>query len=401
MRLSDITVEVRNKALERVGLIRPEELVLDLEDVFNNVGTWRLTLASDHPQAAVLRTPGSGLIVTGPEDVLMSGPTTRPEHAATPTDPGGSTTFEGLSDSVALADVLALPEPSNPDLARQSAAHDTRTGPAEALLHAFVNANIGPAAPVVRRKAGLIMGTDEGRGAVVTKSARFPQLGELLAEIAVVAGLGFRIVQRGHQLVFETYAVADRFREIRLDVRNGTLAGHRVAVTPPGVTRVLVAGQGELTARRFLQVTTTESLAAEAEWGRRIERFLDQRQTSDLAELQQAGDELLAEEGRTAVVVQAVPPDDSSMEFGRAWGLGDRVGVVVEDQELTSTVTGMVLKASSAGFRVGALLGDPTGFDRQAAIAKRMTATEQRVSQLERNGSGDNDQQIMSIMGAW
>ncbi|MEU9126577.1 siphovirus ReqiPepy6 Gp37-like family protein [Kitasatospora sp. NPDC048540] len=402
MRASDITVEVRDKTLARQGVIRPEELVLELSDQFNNVGTWKVVLASEHPLASVLRTPGSGIIVTGPTDVLMSGPTVASELASTPEDSSGTVSFEGVSDSVVLNDMLAIPEPSNPDLAAQKLAHDSRTGPAETVMHAYVSANIGPTAPAARRRGGLTMGTNLGRGPTVSKSARFPVLGDLLAEIAVVANLGFRVVQRGNHLVFETYAVVDRSREIRLDARNRTLSGQRVSIAPPKTTRVLVAGQGDLTARQFLLVDNATSLAAEADWGRRIEKFVDQRNTDDWAELQQAGDETLADEGSTTIAVQAVPVEDSSMAFGIDWHLGDHVGVVVEDQELSSTVTGMALKANADGFFLGALLGDPTGFNLDAALHRRVRDSESRISALERTAEGGNsDSQLMSIMGVW
>ncbi|MER5632170.1 siphovirus ReqiPepy6 Gp37-like family protein [Streptomyces nitrosporeus] len=377
---------------------------MTVEDVFNNVGTWALTLPSEHPLANALRLPGAGVIITGPADVLMSGPVSASEYAATADDRRGSISFSGISDSAILADMLAWPEPSNPDATTQSTGHDIRTGPAESLMHAYVNANCGPLAPAARRRAGLVMGGDYARGPVVTKSARFPQLGELLTELGLTADLGFRVVQRGQQLKFETYAVRDRTREIRLDVLSGTLSGQRVAVSPPSATRVIVAGQGELEDRTFVAVDTDTSQAAEADWNRRIERFVDQRQTNDLAELAQAGDEVLAEEGDTAVAVQAVPVEDAAfMDFGRDWGLGDRVTVVAGGQELTSAVTGLVIKADEDGFRLGTTLGDPTGFDPTASIADRVTSTESRVSSLERTAEsgGDTDLQIMTIMGVW
>ena len=375
---------MRDKTLTRLGLIRPEDLSLNVEDQFNNVGSWKLTLASEHALAESLRVPGAGVIITGPADVLMSGPVVTSEYAATPEDRRGSIVFSGVSDSVILADMLAWPEPANPDATTQATGHDTRAGVAETLMHAYVNANCGPAAPAGRRRAGLTMGPDSGRGPIITKSARFPTLGELLTEIAAVADLGFRIVQRGASLVFETYQITDRTREVRLDVLNGTLAGQRVAVSPPGATRVIVAGQGELEDRTFVAVDNAASTAAENAWGRRIERFVDQRNTDDHAELTQAGNEVLAEEGDTSTAVQAVPVEDSAMEFGRDWGLGDRVTVVAGGQELTAPVTGMVLKADDSGFQVGALLGDATGFDPNAATASRVQSTESRVSALER-----------------
>ncbi|QAY17223.1 minor tail protein [Streptomyces phage Bovely] len=404
MKLRDLTVEVRDKDLNRVGAIRPEELILELEDQFNNVGTWKLTLAAEHPLSTALRTPGSGVIVTGPIDILMSGPTTKNEYASTPEDPGGSIVFEGISDTCILSDHLAFPDPSNVNPTTQTLAHDVRTGNVETIMHAYVNANIGPSAPLARRKANLIMGTNGARGPVVRKTARFPVLGNLLSELAILADLGFRVVQRDDNLVFETYEVTDRSAYIRLDIWNNTLAGARVAITPPSATRIIVAGQGELVDRNFREVTTAESVAGETEWGRRIEVFKDQRNTNENDELDDSGLEILKEKGFTAVAAQAVPMEDSSVEFGRDWGMGDQVSVVVNEQELTATVTGMVLKATNEGFRVGALIGDPTGFSADAAYSKRVQSTENRVSQLERNSAGggaSSDDQIMRIMGVW
>jgi hypothetical protein len=378
VKLEDITVEVRDKNLVRRGVIRPEELDLELTDNFNNLGSWKLTLASEHPLCDTLRTPGSGVIVTGPDDVLMSGPMVKSEFSSTPTDPDGTVSFEGVSDTVCLADALAFPQPSNPDGASQTEAHDVRSGKVETVMHAYVNANIGPSAPAARRKTGLIMGTDGARGPIINQSARFPVLGNLLTEIALLGKLGFRVVQRGANLVFETYAITDRTAFVRLDVRNGTLSGQKV--------------------------DNAESIAAEADWGRRIEQFIDQRNTDDWTELQQAGDEALEDAGFTAINVQVVPMEDSQARFGKEWGLGDSLVVIVDDQELKSVVTGYVMKANRDGFQLGALLGDATGFDANAALNKRVTNTETRLSNLEANSTGGGSSpsdQIMQIMGVW
>ena len=270
-------------------------------------------------------------------------------------------------------------------------------------MHSFVMANVGPSAPVERRHARLVDGVSQGRGPSVIKSARFPVLGNLLTEVALLGQLGFRVVQRGPNLAFETYAIEDRTAFIRLDVANGSLAGQRVAITPPGVTRAIIAGQGELVKRQFLQVDTPESIAAEKDWGRRIEQFIDQRQTDDWNELQQAGDEAMEDSGFTAVNVQVVPMEDGAMRFAHDWYLGDKVSVVVEGQELTSNATGMVMQANADGFKVGVVLGDPTGFSVDAALAKRVTNTESRVSQLERTSDAGvaADNQLFAIMGVY
>jgi hypothetical protein len=383
VKLEDITVEVRNKALARVGTILPRDLDFTLTNRFNNVGEWELKLPAEHPMVPFLETPGSGLIINGPSDVLVSGPTIKPKRSATPLDTRGTLTFSGATDDVILSDYLAWPTPTSDTVAGQVTSHDVRTANAETLLHQYVNANCGPGAPVSRRAPYLTMGTNLNRGPSLKKSARFPVLGLLLAEIASLGNLGFRIVQRGSVLMFETFAVVDRTDEIRLDIHNGTLSGHTVEILAPGVTHVMVAGQGEGVDRAFLLATSPASIAAQAEWGRRIEKFVDQRQTDDETEYQQKADEILKDQGFTGYDIQVVPQDDesSTMRFGRDWNIGDGVSVVVNGEELPSTVTGYKLKASSDGFKLGATIGQPlvTQVGSQGDINSRVSALERNA----------------------
>ncbi|WP_308408956.1 siphovirus ReqiPepy6 Gp37-like family protein [Streptomyces sp. AC558_RSS880] len=384
MRQEDLLVEVRDKTLTRVGAIPADLLTMDAEDVHNNVGTWKLQINAEHPLAAVLSTPGAGIIVTGPTDVLFSGPVTKTETAVTATDPLGTLTVEGVDDTIILSDMLAWPDPANGNADTQNFAYDERTGPAETLMHTYVNVNCGPGAPSNRRRAGLIMGTNSARGTSVSKAARFQQLGELCKELAEPAGLGFRVVQRGANLVFETYAVQDRTKEARLGVVNNTLAGQRVSVSTPAKTRVIVGGDGDGSNRLFVGVDSADSLAAEADWGRRIESFVDERSSTDTAELTQKGTEALADGGTTVKAAQAVPMEDSALDFGVDWFLGDKVSVIVGGSEMAAVVTSMVLKVDSDGYRLGAVLGDPTPLDAAAAEAKAAKELESRVSSLER-----------------
>lgn len=394
MELDDLIIEVRDKNLQRRGVILSGDLELEVAPVHNNIGSWKITLPTEHPMCDELRTPGSGLIVTGPNDVILSGPTLSPEFSATPDDIEGVVTFTGVGDTIALGDALAWPQPSNDDASTQTLSHDERTGVAETLMHQFVNANIGPSAPASRRKAGLIMGTDYARGASLTKQARFPVLGELLNEIASTEDIGFRIVQRGQSLVFETYAILDRHLMVRLSLSNGELSGQKVVTAAPSVTRVIVAGSGQQVDRTFIERSNADSLAAEVEWGRRIEKFLDQRQTGVIAELQQAGDETLAEGGATIIGVQAVPTADSKMEYGKDWFLGDKVTVEIDGVESTMTALGLILKASDEGFRYGIQLGNEIAFTPDAT--RTLAGVEQRVSALERN-----DAEIDPLEGVW
>lgn len=385
MRLEDIAVEVRDRTRKRIGVIQPEFLDFNIEVLHNGVGFWECRLPVEHELADTLRTPGGGVIVSAFGEVLASGPAIKPVFSATAADPMGRLTIEGVTDDIHLADALAWPQPSNADVTTQTVSHDERTGRAESLLHAYANANIGPSAPLARRRIQAL-GTDGGRGLNVTKKARFPQLGALLGEIALTSDLGFQVVQRGSDLTFETYHVTDKTSQIRLDVYNNTLAGAKQSISAPEITRAIVAGQGEMELRTFRSYTNTDATQAEADWDRRIEKFIDQRQTNVEDELKQAGDEALAEKGFTSISVQLVPMDGGTMRFGIDWGLGDRVAAVVDRQEMSAIVTGYQMRADRDGFFLTATIGDPTDFDPDLALRRRVQETDSRLSALERNG---------------
>jgi hypothetical protein len=556
----DFTVEVRDKTLARVGQILPVDLNLTITETFNNVGSWTLVLANNHPMVPALRTPGAGIIVTRVDNgtVLISGPVVSPTVDVSSANPGGMVTITGVTDSVILADRLAYPQPANADPTTQTQTNDTHTADAESLMHYYVSGNIGPGAsannaltgdtatldnpasngnwvgvanashayaaspvhsgagsmavtataaasvivgscsnasittqgapckpgdniyaeawvraattgrtvqvaaefynaagtsigalfgpfmadvtaswslvsgnitapanaaycrmyvqvtaaalgevhyiddPVLkvgfgRRDTRIALATNLGRGATVTKSPRFQTLGSLLAEIGSVANyptgtmqLGFRVIQVGSALQFGAYQTANRAADVRFDIDNGTLASSKVATAAPNVTRAIVAGQGQGTLRAFDEVTSTTSLAAESAWGRRIEQFIDQRQTSDPLQLLAAGNDALANGGLSQFAMQVTPGDDTAWVFGIDYNLGDIVTVVVRDggsntlaaTELSTMVTGWVLKADASGRRFGALLGQPSD--------SQLTDFGARLSNLERNAEAAN-----------
>jgi hypothetical protein len=381
--LTDITVEVRDRDLNRVGVILPTDATFLLRDEFCNVGMWEITLPLEHPMVSKLRAPGAGIIVTGPLGTLLSGPVQMTSSVGNSEAPEGMVTISGLTDDVVLSDALAYAVPESATMAGQTArANDIRSGPLESVLHAFVNANIGPGAPAARRKARLVMGTNLGRGPSVTKSARFPVLGTLLNEISALSNIGFRVIQRGSQLVFETYEIADRTKTIRMDLWNNALASYDVQTAGATVTRTIVAGQDEGVKRQLLERSTAESIQQESLWGRRIEKFLDRRSTNDLLELAQAGDEVLKKQGVGQAVIKFVPMDDSTMRFMYDWGLGDKVTAVVEGNELAALVQAAIIKIDEQGVRLACALGDEKGTSDQ--IQAFMSQTEARVSAIER-----------------
>jgi very-short-patch-repair endonuclease len=187
---SDLLVEVRDRNLNRLGAL-PGEAEWQIADVHLGLGVWEVRIPIEAAITPALEQPGSGIVVTGPNGPLFSGPMTAVDYQATTTDPLGMVIVEGVSDAVLLSDRIAYPDPGNGPLA-QSRNFDTRRGPAESVMHQYVSANLGPTAMTSRRAAHLVMGTDAGRGSEVTHRARWEPVGEILAKLGRLAGLGFR-----------------------------------------------------------------------------------------------------------------------------------------------------------------------------------------------------------------
>jgi hypothetical protein len=389
MDIRDLVVEVRDINLQRVGQIPVHYLVgLKLAIRFNNVGTWELTLPAGEPMADALRAGGAGIIVTGDSGIIMSGFTVSAVKESTPSDTEGFWTIQGVSDDVILGERLAYPTPSSADVTAQTTETDIRSGAASTVMTGYVRANIGDLAPVSRQVANLTVAADTGLGSTVTKTARFRVLGELLSEVGSIDPIGFTIQQVGSDLEFSCYEPVDRSAYIRLDVVNDTLSKSSYGYGAPSVTRAIVGGTGTGTSRTFIEVSDTESLAAETLWGRRIESFVDQNNEADSDALTQAGREVIVAGGRTATSVSVMPSSDITMSYGRDWFLGDLVTIVVGDQEVAATVTEAAITVESDGIRIGATVGDPTGVDFDALITRRERTTQTRLNAVELKESG-------------
>ena len=388
MKVQDLVVEVRDASLARVGQITERDLVgLSVVLRFNKVGGWKISLPSDHPMAAALRAPGAGLIVNGPDGVLLSGPTVSAKSVKTSEDPEGVWEITGSDDAAVLGERVAYPTPATADVTLQGD-YDVRTGAAETVMKGYVNANLGPSAPAVRRVTGLTVQADLARGATVTGRARFETIGALLEQLALTSGLGFDVVQNGAGLEFQVFEPTDRTATVRMDIDNNRLTKSEYAYQAPEATRVIVAGQGQGAGRTLIERTSTVSQASETAWGRRIEVFKDQRNTNDTAELAQAGDEILASKGYTVESVSVTPSDDQSMNYPQDWGLGDKVSVVVGDTTISQLVTEVALVITEEGLKVGATVGNPAvaaASDVEAQVITKQADQETRISNLERN----------------
>lgn len=385
MQVSDLVVEVRNAALERVGQITPNYLsgfTAVLRD--KQIGSWSITLPTDAPMAEALVQPGAGIIVTTEQGTLLSGPTTAVVTEQSTTDPEGTYAISGVTDLVVLSERLAYPTPATADVTAQTTANDIRTGNAETVIKGYVNANAGPSAPVARRVTGLTIETNANRGGIVNGTARFDNLLELIKGLADVGEISFNVEQVGSGLQFQVTEATDRSNYIRFDVYNHKLTRSEYAYSSPLATRAIVGGAGEGTTRTFLERTSAESLDAEDVWGRRIESFVDSSNTLTEAGLQAAADEMLVKDGKTQVTASITPSDDQTMLFGVDWNLGDLVTVVIGSLELVAVVTEVGILISPDGVRIGATVGEPKTLDYETQILSRQASQAVRISKLER-----------------
>lgn len=388
MRVDDLTVEVRNKSLERVGQLSGADLV-GAEFILrhNEVGSWKVNLHATSAMADLLRTPGYGLIVTGPDGVIMSGPMLSASLVQTQDDPEGSWDITGVDDSVILAERLAYPDPAVDDVTAQTAAYDIRNDAVETVLKEYVDQNL-ISGPTSRRISTLTVATDQGRGNTVYGSARFDQLQEFFYGLAQSGGVGYSIEQQGSSLVFDVYEPVDRSALIRFDIDNGRLTSADYAYSAPSLTRAIVGGAGEQEERLFFEGTLTQSTDAETLWGRRIESFVDSRTTQESAEFTQAANEALIDEGKTRVSMTVTPTDNATMLFGSEWGLGDTITVTVREIVATAVVYTVALSIQSDGVYLAAEVGTPMPVSYEAKLGKATLTQSKRLSEIERNTTG-------------
>lgn len=372
-------IEIRNRDLERIGVLDFNTVTLKAYFRFNGVGAFEIKLPSDHPHAQDLTQPGAGIIIHYNNQVI-SGRVQQPEETVSATSLKGDLTVTGVTDEILLAARLTYPNPAKA-LEEQDTAYYTDNGPYETVAKNLVKNNLGQTA-LAERKA-LTVADSLGRGENVVLSTRFKTVLNELQSLAIIGGLGFKVVQVDDDLIFDTYIPADRSREIQLDVENGGLKSSRRAFSAPSATVVAVAGQGEGADRTIKAVSTPESEAAASEWGISFEVFKDQRDTDEQDKLQQSGLEILAENGGTVSAISVEPSSVPGLKPGEDFWLGDIITVVTKSGYASTQITEITLLVADSGLNELITVGDPSVGDYESAQSKRLSGVESRVSALE------------------
>lgn len=370
MSQSDLQLWMRDETLARVGEVNDFDK-FDAALRFNDASSWVLELPEDSPVRAAMKRDGrTGIIAAVDGEIVLSGPVVK--EIRDQTTSSDTAAFAGVDDTHVLARFLALP--SEPPFT--SAAYDTRTAPAETVMHGYVEANL-IAGAFARVYDGLSLAPDLGRGSSITENARFPQLMELLRSAAIKGGgLGFRVVQGDSGIEFGVYQPTDRTADFTFSIEIGTLDGFHYEGGIPEVNYIYGAGSGEGTSRLIVEGGDSASIA---EFGR-YEMFRDRRDTAIADEIQQTiAEELISGAAKASYELTL----SDALRFGTDYGLGDLVKVVAEEIELTEVIREVTLSASAEGLKVTPLVGSAEA-STKLDIFRERRQMKQRISQLER-----------------
>ncbi len=341
---------------------------------FNAVGAWTLS-AYDTDVARLLLLDQYGIEVVHGSEVVLTGPATSKRRILNPNTTGQvfrGFEYGGVDDLDFLRRRLASPRPSLPQ-PPYTVDYDVRTGKASTVIAQYVNVNLGPSAVLSRRVAGVTIATDPFAGATVTGRARWQTVLELAQSLATAGGVGFRMRRRQ----FETYLPVDRSGVVKFSIPLGTIRGFEYTDEIAATNHPVVAGGGEGVARVVLE---SDDAASATRWGR-IETFVDQRQTVDTTELQQAAAEALtdgaAKQGFSIDVV------DGPLRYLTDYSLGDRVEVTVDGESIVDVVTEVRLAFGPGGVETTPTIGatdmnQPKTFDLIARLARRVRNLERR-----------------------
>ena len=344
--MADYTIFLRDSSLRRVAVIEDyADLAILLR--FNQPGGFDFTAPA--ASLAGLLTPGAGIVIERDGVPFLSGPIDAKRR--TWARDADHLLLSGPDDTQAVADRVALPvpaaAPSPAGNAYAAAAYDVRSGPAETVMRAYVNANAGPGARSERAVPGLRLAADQGRGGTITGRARFDALDELLRGLALAGGdLGFRVVQATDTaaLEFQVYPTRDLTATTVFSAEYGNLRDYDYREGVPDGTYVYVLGGGDLTARTVIEGGDAAAIVA---WRRR-EQAVDARNTTDPGELAAQRDKGLMER-RADTGLSVTPLDSPGLAFGVEYGLGDRVTVVVDGLPIREVVREVRITLDSQG----------------------------------------------------
>lgn len=279
-----------------------------------------------------------------------------------------------------LDGMITLPNPSRAADNQTEGSHYKANGPAAELIFNLVRTHVAQGSrPEFRTPLRVSSTWAESPGKNARIETRFKPLLEEVQKLAKSGGITFGTEMDDNGTIrFRQSVPTDRSRYIRLSEDNDALGEWSMERTRPEVTKVLVAGQGEGDARTLILVEGNTN-----DWGVNRLVFQDRRDTDELADLQQAGEDTLLDNAETATISLDLV-DTPDMEFGKDYWLGDIVTVQLADgATIVDGVQEVELDYTAQG-RTGKLTVGPTGEEHEPdALVKLVKDLRARIQALE------------------
>lgn len=329
------TVTVFDKAFLRTGFVAdPDSVVCTPKHL--QVGTMELVVSSDYRKLPILSSPGARLTVDYRDEQIFSGPIRLTSGKGPRTS--GLVTITGEDDLRLLWRLFGYSTPANP-IDTQPNKEDKRSGPAESVIKAFINANKG------RLNQPITVAPDLGRGANIEVSIRMLPLADKIIPALDAAGIGITVRQTSTGLLVDTYVPRTYPRNLSED--GGTIVDWEWSQEAPTATRAIIGGPDVGTSRQFKQVIDT---AREALYGDVIEMFVDASSIEIASEILAAGTAALAEAGPKSGLRVSLS-ESSIFAYGGISGVhvGDKVSLDIG----TGTSITDVLREAELSFTRG------------------------------------------------
>lgn len=303
--------------------------------------TFTIPQNTAQPRIDLIRERGTRVRILDEGQACMSGLITH-RSGTGPVNP--TSAFTVSSDARILHDLLAWPVPTA-TLANQTVTYRTITGPLETVVKTVLQEN------ATRLGVALTIAPNQMRGPTVTVQWRFHSIFERIKALLEQHNVMLDVLMDSAGVLQVEYREARTIAK-PFDVMSGTLSSWEWEDQPPTVTRVVVGGQGEGSARKLVSVVDT---AREVLWQTKIEQFVDARDIEGTldAPLIDRGSEYLAE-GKEKTGVKLGLVSTRERPYGDGYMVGDLVTVNTGDSRnsLTAPLSGVTITQDQGGRRV-------------------------------------------------
>lgn len=340
---------------------------------FDNISDLDFTVKATHNRIDYMLTPGTRVRCKLRGQTFIEGPI-RAWSAAGP-GVSGEFTFSVEDNFRILRNFLIYQVPGASMAAQAGAYHYTQTGNIETVFKEIVSLNIGD-----RSIEPIIIATNQNRGGIVTAQARMAKIYNEMFPLLEANGLGAQVTASPAGLIVDVYEPGT-YPNI-LSENSRIVRKWKARVEAPDITHVVVGGQGQGTARTFIDASdpTRETL-----WGDRIEAFRDARDADDINTYYERADETLFE-GRGSAGIEVTLAETKNFKFGGVDGLnvGQRVTARVADGRVEITDILREIDFSwdaEEGLRLKGVIGTP--MDPNALVVNAISKLAGSVNKLK------------------